>query len=240
MIKKIAIFGFALALLSILAFFAGVICFRTGALAFGPAFSFVKIAIPASFAATAISIGVTLWILFRPVKAGLAYALVGVMLGLSLSVPMLRLKGTVDSLPRIHDITTDTEKPPQFVAILPLRKDALNSAVYEGHLIAEQQHKAYPDISPKILAMAPTEAFQLLVAKARAQPWEVVSIDKEAMRIEATATSALFAFKDDLVIQVSIDAKGSRVDMRSVSRVGISDLGKNAERIRNFFATVSE
>lgn len=137
-------------------------------------------------------------------------------------------------VPPIHDITTDTQDPPAFVAVLPLRATARNSAVYAGDSIAVQQRAAYPDVVPVLLAMPPGQAFTRAREAAGAMGWEMVATDSSAGRIEATATTRWFGFKDDVVIRVRPAGAGSQVDVRSVSRVGGSDVGANAERIRAF------
>jgi len=136
--------------------------------------------------------------------------------------------------PRIHDITTDTEHPPAFVAVLPLRATAPNSAEYGGPEIAAQQRAAYPDIQPIVLPLAPTEAFQRALGAAREMGWEIVATDSAAGRIEATATTFWYGFKDDVVIRLTLTDGGTRVDVRSESRVGGSDIGTNARRIREY------
>jgi uncharacterized protein (DUF1499 family) len=60
---------------------------------------------------------------------------------------------------------------------------------------------------------------------------EIVAVDEAAGRVEATATTFWFGFKDDVVVRVRSSGAGSVVDVRSVSRVGVSDLGANARRI---------
>lgn len=138
--------------------------------------------------------------------------------------------------PRIHDISTDTDHPPLFVDVLPLRASAKNGATYGGSRVAAQQREAYPDIVPVDLAIAPSLAFARSRAVVIAMGWAPVSADSSAGRIEATATTRWFRFKDDVVIRIRPREGGSRVDVRSVSRVGNSDLGKNAERVRDFVA----
>jgi uncharacterized protein (DUF1499 family) len=71
---------------------------------------------------------------------------------------------------------------------------------------------------------------------ARSLGWEVVASDAATGRIEATATSRWFGFKDDVVVRIRPEGAGSRVDVRSMSRVGVGDLGANAERVREFLA----
>lgn len=138
------------------------------------------------------------------------------------------------AVPPIHDITTDTDNPPPFEAIAPLRADAPNPATYDGEDSARQQLAAYPDIQPIVLPMAARDAFDRALAAARDQGWEIVAAVPDLGRIEATDTSFWYGFKDDVVIRIAGDDRESRIDIRSKSRVGKSDLGKNAERIRAF------
>lgn len=141
---------------------------------------------------------------------------------------------TARSLPFIHDITTDSEHPPAFVAVLPLRADAANPPEYPGEEVARQQREAYPDVQPIEVTLAPAEAFARAERVAREMGWAIVAIVPEEGRIEATATTFWFGFKDDVVIRVRPTADGSRLDIRSKSRVGRSDVGANAARIRRF------
>ena len=142
--------------------------------------------------------------------------------------------------PPIHDITTDTNDPPLFVDILPLRAGARNSAAYGGSEIAALQHAAYGDIVPVDLAIPVAAAFERALATANAMGWAIVATDSSAGRIEATATTRVFRFKDDVVIRIRPRDGGSRLDIRSVSRIGSSDLGKNASRIREFMVHLGE
>ncbi len=144
----------------------------------------------------------------------------------------------VRSVPMIHDITTDTDNPPQFDAVLKLRKGALNSAAYGGQEIAEQQHKAYPDIAPLVLDLSPAQAFERSLTAAKNLGWKIISKNEEKGLIEATDTTFWFGFTDDIVIRISPQDKGSRIDLRSLSRVGKSDVGTNAKRVREFLKAV--
>jgi uncharacterized protein (DUF1499 family) len=138
------------------------------------------------------------------------------------------------SAPPIHDISTDTDQPPEFVAVAPLRADAPNPAAYGGAEIAAQQRTAYPDIQPVELDLAPDETFLRALRVARDLGWEIVAEEREEGRIEATDETFWFGFKDDIVIRITPEGAGSRVDVRSVSRVGRGDVGTNARRIREF------
>jgi len=145
------------------------------------------------------------------------------------------------SWPPIHDITTDTDNPPAFVAVLPLRVDAPNPTVYgtsrdmTPELLTRLQQEAYPDIQPRLLEATPEAVFDRALAAVDSLGWELVAADRQAGRIEATDTTFWFRFKDDIVIRIRAEGSGSRVDARSVSRVGRGDAGTNAKRLRRFF-----
>lgn len=142
--------------------------------------------------------------------------------------------------PGIHDITTDVQNPPAFVAIAPLRADASNPVEYAGDSVAQVQREAYPDIQPLMLAMPVDSAFTLAVLAAREMGWEMVDQDRRQGRIEATATTPWMGFKDDVVIRVSSASGIARVDVRSKSRVGGGDVGANARRIRQYLQRLRE
>jgi uncharacterized protein (DUF1499 family) len=145
------------------------------------------------------------------------------------------LRQQARTLPPIHDITTDTADPPAFVDVLARRKDAPNPPGYAGAAVADQQRKGYPDLEPLRLALPPAQAFDRALEAARGMGWEMVGSDPAQGRIEATDTTTWFGFKDDVVIRVRGAEGGSLVDVRSKSRVGRSDVGANARRIRRYF-----
>jgi uncharacterized protein (DUF1499 family) len=161
-------------------------------------------------------------------------AAVALVAALAAFLPPFLFRRTAQSVPAIHDITTDTDNPPAFVAVLERRKGASNPAEYGGPAIADQQRKAYPDLRPVTLADPPPRAFERALQAAREQGWEIVEAAAAEGRIEATDTTRWFGFKDDVVVRVKPEGTGSRVDVRSKSRVGRSDVGKNASRIRAY------
>ncbi|MCO6441602.1 MAG: DUF1499 domain-containing protein [Nitrococcus mobilis] len=162
------------------------------------------------------------------------FASIGLLVGaVSFGVPWALLQ-QARSVPPIHDITTDTAQPPAFHALLSARRKAPNPAVYGGPSVARAQQQAYADIQPLYLQVTPKQAFAAALEVAKDMGWGIVAAAPPAGRIEATATTFWFGFKDDVVIRVRAAGPGARVDIRSVSRVGVSDLGKNAERIRRF------
>jgi uncharacterized protein (DUF1499 family) len=166
-------------------------------------------------------------------------ACVGMVLGAIVAGFPWQLKQTAATVPPIHDISTDTEHPPVFVAVLPLRKNAPNSVEYGGPEVAAQQHAAYTDLKPLFLPLSPEEAFNNALTAARDMGWDIVDTNPVQGRIEATDTTFWFGFKDDIVVRVKPADQGSRLDVRSVSRVGKSDIGTNAKRIRSYIARIS-
>jgi hypothetical protein len=141
--------------------------------------------------------------------------------------------------PRIHDITTDTRDPPPFQALIAERGENVSPAVYDGETTAAAQRTAYPGLVGVLLSEAPAAAFDRALAATRDMGWRVVLADAAAGRIEAVATVPWWGFKDDIVVRVRPDAGGSRVDVRSKSRVGQGDMGVNADRIRAYLAKLS-
>jgi uncharacterized protein (DUF1499 family) len=146
------------------------------------------------------------------------------------------------NIPPIHDITTDTDNPPQFVDVLALRGPGTNTVIYgtspnmTPERLASLQRAAYPDIQPVVINAPRDEVFDRALATVNRLGWELVAQSPAEGRIEATDTTFWFRFKDDVVIIVSESPEGTVVNARSVSRVGVSDVGKNAERLRKFFA----
>src|SRR5437667_5895288 len=141
-------------------------------------------------------------------------------MGIMAGAPAISLRTQAQSLPYIHDVTTDTRTPPVFVALLETRKAAPNGADYGGPDVAALQLKGYPNVRPLILPLAPAQAFTRALDVARAMGWEIAAADAGSGRIEATATTWWFGFKDDVVVRIVAQSGGSRVDVRSVSRVG--------------------
>lgn len=165
-------------------------------------------------------------------SAGLA--LFGVVVGMIIFTVPFSWRATAKAVPPIHDISTDLANPPSFVAILPLRRDAPNPAEYGGSEVALQQRGAYPDIKTVRLNVRAEEAFSRALATARDLGWEVVAAVPNEGRIEASDTTFWFGFTDDIIIRITPAADHSLIDVRSVSRVGRSDVGTNARRIRAF------
>ena len=170
------------------------------------------------------------------------FALVGaIAAGLTWYVPQTYLAPEDQPYPSIHDISTDTVNPPQFVAVLPLRADADNGVEYgvsrdmTPELLIQLTKEAYPDLQPVVLDVSPDTAFDRVMAAVETLGWELVSADKQSGRIEATDSTFWFRFTDDIVIRLRPESAGVRIDARSVSRMGKGDVGINAKRLRRFF-----
>jgi uncharacterized protein (DUF1499 family) len=164
----------------------------------------------------------------RMILAGIALAAGAV----ALAVP-LRWQLAARTAPPILDISTDLENPPTFEAVAALRADAPNALERPANL-REQQREAYPDLGPITLSLPPSEAFDRALAAAQDAGWRIVTADKGSGRIEATATTRWFGFQDDVVVRLTPWGAGTRVDMRSVSRLGRGDVGTNARRIQRY------
>jgi len=174
-------------------------------------------------------------------RRGLACAAVGGLCGiLAFAIPASMLS-KARSVPPIHDITTDTQNPPRFADILPFREKAKarNTIVYGGAKIAALQKKGYPDIGPLVANIPARRAFDTALVVAADLGWQIVASIPGEGRIEATDTTFWFGFKDDIVIRIIALGDRSRIDIRSLSRVGRSDIGTNAARIRRFLAAMN-
>jgi uncharacterized protein (DUF1499 family) len=183
--------------------------------------------------------GLVLWLRGgRP--ADRVHVLVGSALSLAVLLQMGGQFALAQSVPAIHDISTDVANPPEFEAIAPLRADAPNSMAYDAETLAPLMAQHYPDVTPLILQADPAAVFARAEAVVAELGWTLVASDPATGRIEAYDTTALYGFIDDVVIRIGPEGpRGARVDVRSLSRVGQSDLGANAARIRAFLSALA-
>jgi len=171
---------------------------------------------------------------------------------------MYDFRQTAESVPPIHDVTTDPDNPPQFATLSPERPagelnvparpcpdDTASSCVDMSDMTPQERWRvyhdaAYGDLEGLSLSIPPRAALALAERAARDMGWEIAESDPQAGRIEATATTDWFGFKDDVVIRITATEAGtSGVDIRSVSRIGVSDLGANAARIKAYIGSLS-
>lgn len=147
------------------------------------------------------------------------------------------------SVPPIHDITTDTQNPPEFDVMVKRRVHAPNPLDYgseelPAEELASLQQQAYPNVKPLFAERPVDEVISLAANVLEMEGLAVANVDAANGRVEATATTFWFGFKDDLVVRALPTEAGTRIDVRSVSRVGQSDLGANAARIESFLAAM--
>jgi hypothetical protein len=143
--------------------------------------------------------------------------------------------------PPIHDITTDITNPPVYVA-LQIERDAMkapNTTAYDP-AVGEKQKQGFPDLGPKILPVPTGEAFNKALEAAKAMGWRIAAAEPAEGRIEGVDTTFWAGYIDDIVIRITaIDEGQSRIDVRSVSRVGGGDAGTNGKRIQKYLATLN-
>jgi len=174
-------------------------------------------------------------------RAGRRQAVAGMLLGLALVAIVASAVGSAGPVPAINDITTDPDDPPVFVAATELPGNQGRDLSYPVAFAAVQRGaEVYADLDTLELGVAPAEAFARVDAAARILGWEVTRSDPEAGVLEATETSTVFRFVDDVVVRVRPANGGSEIDVRSKSRVGRGDVGANAARIRRFFEAVAK
>lgn len=177
-----------------------------------------------------------IWLYRKPAagtKTALRYASLFALPPLVLVAMVLRGDGTGGAA--IHNISTDLENPPQFIAAIEQRGENSNPLAYTPQIAAIQKAH-FPAVSSLQSTLAPVDAFAQAVVTAQTMGWSIYAQDQEAGRIEAVDTTFWFGFKDDIVIRIQATENGSVIDLRSVSRVGRSDLGANAQRILDYQA----
>jgi uncharacterized protein (DUF1499 family) len=167
-----------------------------------------------------------------------ALAVLGVAIGAGSAYVPWKFAQMGRDVPPVNDITTDTANPPAFEALMPLRQAANAQPVTYNPDFPAMQKQAFPDIVPAHLEKPLDQAFAVALDAARKMGWTIVAADGERGRIEATDTTFWYGFIDDIVVRVSADGSGSRIDVRSKSRIGKGDFGTNARRVRAYLAAV--
>ena len=244
---RLAPWGFGLVILAgLLAVLSGPL-YQMKLLALMPAFSLLRYAVYGAMAGAAICL---IALIVAAVRGGFgalgrnALAWIGVLVGLLVFyVPYSVRAG---GYPPIHDVTTDLDDPPALVAAVAQRtaSGATNASEYERIVksprggpdfnVPELQRQAFPDVQPIKLDVPPDLAFQKALDTAKAMSWTLIEANAAEGRIEAFDRTTWFGFIDDVVIRIRPDGSGSRVDLRSVSRIGFGDIGANGKRIRAY------
>jgi uncharacterized protein (DUF1499 family) len=231
---RVAQLGFVLALLAVLAAVCSGFGYQLGLWHFRTGFLILRWAFFGALAAAALSLLGMLVARFS--RSALLPGFAGLVVALAFAYVPWQWKQTVDSVPYIHDITTDTDNPPDFVAAATLRKEGDHPITYDGPETAIQQKEAYPDLAPLITQVPKDKVFEAAKATLLAMGLKLSDADAASGRIEATQKTFWYGFTDDVVVRVVQTPEGTRVDVRSKSRVGRSDLGQNARRVRMFLA----
>jgi uncharacterized protein (DUF1499 family) len=192
-------------------------------------------------AAIAIVLGLVAFVLiWRLGRSGAWSATAGVLFGLALFAWPAALVPFFMTLPAINDVTTDPAAPPRFVNLAKQRPKGANDVRYGGSDVARRQAEAYPDIRPLVIPRPVGETYEAVGATLRRLRWKVVSEDPPLGKgrpgyYEATDRTMILGFTDDIVIRLDGDNRETRLDVRSASRFGRHDLGRNANRIRRLF-----
>jgi hypothetical protein len=195
-----------------------------------------------------------IWALVANRGSGARFGAVGLFGASALLAPPAYDIYTAETSPRIHDISTDTDHAPQFVALRSDRSGARTSPEYDGPSralgpdgksasTAQLQKKFYPDIYSKADLTSPDKLFARALKTAYRMGWHVVAVAPKEGRIEATDTSLLFGLTDDIVIRVKPAGIGTRLDIRSKSRIPIwqdSDIGRNAAHVRSYLKMLAD
>jgi len=166
--------------------------------------------------------------------AGIAIALIG------LALPLYYFSQFF-LLPRLNDVETTPRQPMQFSQLAAQRPADANRIVEPDLAAAEIQEKAYPDLRPMELERSATETFDIVHEAVKRIGWTIVLNEppgEQPGRIEATDRTMVMGYTDDVLVRVTGDDTHAFIDVRSVSRYGMHDLGANADRIRALFAEV--
>lgn len=203
---------------------------------------FLLLAVGTGLAVVILSGGVPAAIIAR--RRGLAGDARACFVGLVVAVLIIGVMGMqlqrAFAAPPIHNISTDVQHPPQFVAVAALRGKDANPLEFDAEELASLQAAHYPWVAPLKLAASPADAFARVLAVLEGMGLEIVAQHPDQGLAEATATTFWFGFKDDVAVRVRAEDAGALIDVRSVSRVGLSDLGANAKRIGEILAGLSE
>lgn len=235
--SRLALWGSRIAIAAVVLLILSILANRLGLL--GYKLPLLGIAASALIGLVAVLVSLVGLVVALRGKGGAGAALLGIVLGVAALWPLASARVMGADVPRIHDITTDLANPPQFDAVVALRADAPNSLDRSSPPdLAALQQKAYPDLATLVVQEQPGKVFEAALETAKAMGWKIDASTPEKGLIEATDTTKLIGFKDDVAIRVAEKDGGAAVDVRSVSRVGVSDLGTNAKRIRAYLAAL--
>lgn len=185
-----------------------------------------------------------LWRIWQSGYQGMGSSIVAIVLAGAILMWPISLLPTLQTLPNINDVTTDTARPPLFEEIAKLRPPGSNPIDYQAKF-AEAQAKAYPDLRTLVVKRDATETVSLVaqaLRKLRMQVVREVAPDRRSGVgfVEAVDRTLVLGFYDDVVVRVADRGRGALVDIRSASRFGQHDLGANAARVRKVLTALVE
>ncbi len=189
-----------------------------------------------------IAAAISIW---RNGGAGTARVVVGLFLSVVMFSGLFGIGVLANDFPKINDVTTDTQSPPRFSALMKERDASANPPQYPGGRFAAIQKKAYPDLRTMEIDRPADETFDLVSEAVNRLRMRIVrsappgDSQSEAGIIEAVDRTLVTGFYDDVAIRITRNGGGSLVDIRSASRYGISDFGRNAERIREMMREIA-
>jgi uncharacterized protein (DUF1499 family) len=205
--------------------------YKYGVVELGTAFAGFKFGVYTGIAALVLF---ALQVILKRKTITIGSAVIAIVCSVIAIIVPISMMSKAKEVPPIHDISTDLVNPPSFVAIAPLRANAPNPVEYAGEATAKQQRDAYPDLKTLSYTQSKSELVKATEQAVNNLGWELVNSNADKGIIEATDSTMWFGFKDDVVVRVTDNGNERLLDIRSKSRVGGSDLGKNAERIHNF------
>lgn len=183
---------------------------------------------------------VSIWFIKKSGSKAIGYVVFSLIITGAVAITGVYWQQRAQSVPPIHDITTDLQNPPEFSAIVRLREDSPNPPGYAGPETADMQRESYSEIQPLILPYDMQDVMDAAVMLVTDREWKLVAVNRKEGRIEATEKLPWFGFKDDVVLRFTQTETGTQVDMRSKSRIGRGDVGVNAERIEEFLEDLEE
>ncbi len=232
MIKIINWSGQGAFLLSVLT----VLGYRTAILPFRVAFLLFILALLVCMIVSVVGLLELAFARYRKKPISLEFVLVVVACTICPSVALFSVGLEGINAPMIHDISSDTDNPPAFIFTLEEQGYRENSLRYAGGSVSVMQRQAYPEVTTLYVEVAPRVAYQKALFVASILGWTISAQDSMIYHFEAQATTAIFRFIDDIAVRITpLDEGSSAIDIRSVSRVGVSDFGANANRIGLFF-----
>jgi uncharacterized protein (DUF1499 family) len=243
-LSRLAVWSRRVAVFSIPVVLLAITIVRSGLLELVPALATFGGALALAVVAILLALGAFI-VIWREGLRGGGHAVLALMIGIGILAYPAYLATRAYRLPVINDVTTDPIDPPRFEAIARLRSRESNPIAYAGLRAAELQRAAYPDIEPLLLNVTPQEAYNAALAVITRRKWRIVDArppqpGRRDGLIEAVARTPIMGFRDDVVVRIRPGQDGARVDVRSASRYGRSDLGANASRVRALIEDIDD